>query len=525
MEVQLAPISANPDVLKLYHKQKTEFHFQQKSDNEFLVFLLDVAVKVISFVDQIKPNLMDACSDEFDKEERPQRKSGESGNGSSATCLPPKVASIEDDKRQPSGERPAKIMKQSSFGGLPPFKSYPDSSSFRQSEILQRQHEIMSRQVDTFPFPNLPENVIKPTFVKEGSRRAKLKSSSQGSPASNSHVSDGEKTPELEENNGTDKQDDSSMDVSSAPSTPLPRDYRARSESSAGNRHIPIPTGDRQPLDFSNLSPSKIHEHGLMTEQQKSRVLDINKIAATTIPSMAYMFSDKLATSAENTSDNLAQRGRHSIGLQWASEYKFDGSALHIMNGRNSRKPRTVFTWEQLKQMEETFKQKKYLCTEDRMILAQKLDLTDEQIKVWFQNRRQKWKKGGSKDDEVIEYSQYYDLFSRDSHGQAVNQGHDSDNNNRDENNQRSINIPDHLRMKTEQICLSSIQQEQQNRALIQEQEQTLKDELQRSIIDLKQSQTNNEERHLIREQQIRAVAEESNTRSPATEPAHAMAE
>ena len=49
MEVQLAPISANPDVLKLYHKQKTEFHFQQKSDNEFLVFLLDVAVKVISF--------------------------------------------------------------------------------------------------------------------------------------------------------------------------------------------------------------------------------------------------------------------------------------------------------------------------------------------------------------------------------------------------------------------------------------------------------------------------------------------
>lgn len=49
MEVQLAPISANPDVLKLYHKQKTEFHFQQKSDNEFLTFLLEVAVKVISF--------------------------------------------------------------------------------------------------------------------------------------------------------------------------------------------------------------------------------------------------------------------------------------------------------------------------------------------------------------------------------------------------------------------------------------------------------------------------------------------
>lgn len=124
----------------------------------------------------------------------------------------------------------------------------------------------------------------------------------------------------------------------------------------------------------------------------------------------------------------------------------------------------------------------------------------------------------------MIEYSQYYDLFSRDGHGQAGNQSH-GDEGSRDENSQRSINIPDHLRMKTEQICLSTIQQEQQSRALLQEQEQSLKDELQRSIIDLKQSQTNNEERHLIREQQIRAVAEESSTRSPATEPAHAMAE
>lgn len=117
----------------------------------------------------------------------------------------------------------------------------------------------------------------------------------------------------------------------------------------------------------------------------------------------------------------------------------------------------------------------------------------------------------------MIEYSQYYDLFSREGHGQAA-----GDSDSRDENSQRSINIPEHLRMKTEQICLSSIQQEQQRAALLQE-EQNLKDELARSIIDLKQSQTNNEERHLIREQQIRAVAEDS--RSSTTEPAHAMAE
>ena len=124
---------------------------------------------------------------------------------------------------------------------------------------------------------------------------------------------------------------------------------------------------------------------------------------------------------------------------------------------------------------------------------------------MWFQNRRQKWKKGGSKDDEVIEYSQYYDLFSRDS-SQMQPPQHENDS--RDENNQRSINIPDHLRMKSEPIqCLSNLQQEQQNRSL--------SDKEDRSAIELKaQVRIDNEERNIIREQQMRIAADES--RSPA---------
>ena len=41
-------IQTTSDVFNLYLKQKTEFHFQQKSDNDFIVFLLDTAVRVIS---------------------------------------------------------------------------------------------------------------------------------------------------------------------------------------------------------------------------------------------------------------------------------------------------------------------------------------------------------------------------------------------------------------------------------------------------------------------------------------------
>jgi len=48
-------IQADLDVLNHYHKQKSEFHFQQKSDNDFLMFLLDTAVRVISIVQHLAP--------------------------------------------------------------------------------------------------------------------------------------------------------------------------------------------------------------------------------------------------------------------------------------------------------------------------------------------------------------------------------------------------------------------------------------------------------------------------------------
>ncbi|XP_063677147.1 uncharacterized protein LOC134813369 isoform X8 [Bolinopsis microptera] len=56
------PIFYNNDVHNFYLKQKQEFHFTQKSDNEFLMFLLDTAVRVISIVQHLAP-VIEAVSD------------------------------------------------------------------------------------------------------------------------------------------------------------------------------------------------------------------------------------------------------------------------------------------------------------------------------------------------------------------------------------------------------------------------------------------------------------------------------
>lgn len=47
----------------------------------------------------------------------------------------------------------------------------------------------------------------------------------------------------------------------------------------------------------------------------------------------------------------------------------------------------------QLKVLEKTFTEQRYLDTTSRSKLAQNLGLNETQVKTWFQNRRMKWKK------------------------------------------------------------------------------------------------------------------------------------
>ncbi|XP_003380613.1 putative homeobox domain protein [Trichinella spiralis] len=57
---------------------------------------------------------------------------------------------------------------------------------------------------------------------------------------------------------------------------------------------------------------------------------------------------------------------------------------------KKPRKARTAFTDHQLQTLEKNFERKKYLSVQDRLDLAAKLNLTDTQVKTWYQNRRQR---------------------------------------------------------------------------------------------------------------------------------------
>lgn len=116
---------------------------------------------------------------------------------------------------------------------------------------------------------------------------------------------------------------------------------------------------------------------------------------------------------------------------------KFSDSETEELAGRSSpssseerkKRPRTAFTASQIKSLESEFEKNKYLSVAKRSQLSKALNLTETQvissldrwneikillrlisffqIKIWFQNRRTKWKRKYTNDLELLAH-QYY---------------------------------------------------------------------------------------------------------------------
>ncbi|XP_032081474.1 NK1 transcription factor-related protein 2 [Thamnophis elegans] len=127
--------------------------------------------------------------------------------------------------------------------------------------------------------------------------------------------------------------------------------------------------GERGESDTATLEASEQEE----SDRERSHLTTVGRPAS--LHSLDFPPSSSSSDLDEPTSPRLSKRRRVEPSCA------------------KPRRARTAFTYEQLVALENKFRATRYLSVCERLNLALSLSLTETQVKIWFQNRRTKWKK------------------------------------------------------------------------------------------------------------------------------------
>nr|XP_003703552.1 PREDICTED: uncharacterized protein LOC100881969 [Megachile rotundata] len=137
-------------------------------------------------------------------------------------------------------------------------------------------------------------------------------------------------------------------------------------------------------LSAQNLSTQLSHPHSI-TQMQHSQQQQQQQAKSFTIDAILGLRNNP------REKRNQQQQYRKHQGQEGST--KNGGSSSCSSGGGKLKRVRTIFTAEQLERLEGEFARQQYMVGPERLYLAHALRLTEAQVKVWFQNRRIKWRK------------------------------------------------------------------------------------------------------------------------------------
>ncbi|XP_011189374.3 homeobox protein H2.0 [Zeugodacus cucurbitae] len=159
-------------------------------------------------------------------------------------------------------------------------------------------------------------------------------------------------------------------------------------------------------LNMPNFAPPTLSVRFPTLKTHAHHLLDIPMSTANLMNHHRQHHPHHVTQTTDLTTSSHAAGSNTSTQLQLATASGSNGSMNNSNNngsgggvggssGGGKRKrswSRAVFSNLQRKGLEIQFQQQKYITKPDRRKLAARLNLTDAQVKVWFQNRRMKWR-------------------------------------------------------------------------------------------------------------------------------------
>lgn len=163
------------------------------------------------------------------------------------------------------------------------------------------------------------------------------------------------------------------------------------------------------PMHTSNSSKRPQQDATPISSQNKrskcftiDAILGLDDFRASCRPSNEESFDQRRTSSPESSSESLSPRSLSSAlpmnnhSTVTATTVASSGSSMRSSSAASSpraKRVRTIFSAEQLERLEAEFARQQYMVGPERLVLAASLRLSESQVKVWFQNRRIKWRK------------------------------------------------------------------------------------------------------------------------------------
>ncbi|KAF7490573.1 Homeobox protein not2 [Sarcoptes scabiei] len=179
------------------------------------------------------------------------------------------------------------------------------------------------------------------------------------------------------------------------------------------------------PIRSENVSPKCSTNHTTHLNRNKS----IRSNTDETFAMNFCMRKRKLIKSTQNFGEHkkskMAKQTTEAVNLNANTSTLVDVNdsirTTSKTESSKSKRIRTIFTPEQLERLEIEFEKQQYMVGNGRLYLASKLNLTEAQVKVWFQNRRIKWRK------QNLDCYQECNLEKKQSIGNNGNREHEPD--------------------------------------------------------------------------------------------------